>query len=58
MLNKNLTSKDEKGRILVDGIFDICNTMEKCDGSACHNNCIINKLIQRVYELEHPQERV
>ena len=55
MLNKNLTSKDEKGRILVDGIFDICNTMEKCDGSACHNNCIINKLIQRVYEMEHPQ---
>lgn len=52
----NLTSKDSMGRILVDGNFDICNKIDKCDGSTCHENCIINKLIQRVYELGHQQE--
>lgn len=55
-MSKNLTSKDEKGRILVEGSFDICNIVDKCSGAICSETCIINKLIQRIYELEHPDE--
>lgn len=50
---KNLTSKDKDGKILVEGKFKVCNIPGKCDGSSCHESCIINVLIERLYELEH-----
>lgn len=51
----NLTSKDRKGRILVEGNFKICNKPSHCLGSSCPNDCIINRMIERLYELEHKQ---
>ena len=53
----NLTSKDKKGRILVNGEFKICNISSKCSGSPCYEECIINVMIRRLYELEHKKKR-
>lgn len=52
----NLTSKDKDGRILVDGQFKVCNIASNCSGSSCHETCIINMMIRRLYELEHKKE--
>ena len=49
----NLTSKDKTGRILVEGEFKICNKPSHCLGSSCPDDCIINRMIARLYELEH-----
>ena len=49
----NLTSKDESGRILVNGIHKICNIPSQCSGSDCYKSCLMNVLIERLYELEH-----
>lgn len=49
----NMTSKDEKGNILVNGMFKVCNVPGNCSGSICHESCIINMIIRRLYELEH-----
>ena len=49
----NLTSKDKIGRILVEGNYKICNKPSHCLGSSCPNDCIINRMIARLYELEH-----
>lgn len=53
----NLTSKDKKGRILVNGEFKICNIPSNCSGSHCYDDCIINIMIRRLYELEHKKKR-
>lgn len=53
----NLTSKDKKGRILVNGVFKVCNTPSNCSGSPCYEDCIINIMIRRLYELEHKKKR-
>jgi len=50
---ENLTSKDKTGRILVEGEFKICNKPSRCLGSSSPNDCIINRMIARLYELEH-----
>lgn len=52
----NLTSKDKKGRILVNGVFKVCNTPSNCSGSNCYEDCIINVMIRRLYELEHKKK--
>ena len=49
----NLTSIDKDGRILVNGIFKVCNKPSNCSGSTCYEDCIINVMIRRLYELEH-----
>ena len=49
----NLTSKDKKGRILVNGEFKICNTPSNCCRDSCDELCVINLMINRLYELEH-----
>lgn len=49
----NLTSKDKDGKILVNGRYKICNITEQCSGSTCYQSCIINLMIERLYELEH-----
>lgn len=49
----NLTSKDKDGKILVNGEFKICNVATRCYGNSCPDSCIINVLIERLYELEH-----
>ncbi len=53
----NLTSKDKDGRILVDGNFKVCNIAENCSGSRCSESCLINRMIHRLYELEHPKDK-
>ena len=53
---ENLTSKDKDGKILVNGEFKICNIADRCSGSACPDYCIINKMIKRLYELEHKND--
>lgn len=55
MIN-NMTSKDEKGNILVEGNFKVCNVADKCSGSVCSESCLINRMIHRLYKLEHPEE--
>ena len=54
----NLTSKDKQGRILVDGVFKVCNTNtpERCTGSSCPESCIINRMIERLCDLEHKKK--
>ncbi len=49
----NLTSKDKDGKILLNGEFKICNVATRCYGNYCPDSCIINVLIERLYELEH-----
>ncbi len=53
----NITSKDSKGRILVNGVFKVCNKPSNCSGSQCYSDCIINVMIRRLYELEHKKEK-
>ena len=53
----NITSKDSKGRILVNGVFKVCNKPSNCSGSQCYSDCIINVMIRRLYELEHKEEK-
>ena len=57
-MRENLTSKDKTGRILVEGEFKICNKPSHCLGSSCPNDCIINRMIARLYELEHKKDTV
>lgn len=52
----NLTSKDKKGRILVNGEFKVCNKPSNCNGWHCYEDCIINVMIRRLYELEHKRK--
>ncbi len=53
---ENLTSKDKEGKILVNGEFKICNIADDCSGFDCPDHCIINKIINRLYELEHKND--
>ena len=53
----NLTAKDKEGRILVNGVFKVCNKPSNCRGSHCDWDCIINVMIRRLYELEHKKEK-
>lgn len=53
---ENLTSKDKDGKILVNGEFKICNIADDCSGTDCPDYCIINKIIKRLYELEHKKD--
>ncbi len=41
---------------MVNGEFKICNIVDRCSGSACPDHCIINKIINRLYELEHKND--
>lgn len=52
---ENMTSKDKEGRILVNGEFKICNIASNCNRSSCYELCIINQMIERLYELEHKE---
>ena len=49
---QKLTSKDKEGRILVNGIYKICNIPGNCSRSECYNGCVIDTMIKRLYELE------
>lgn len=51
----SMTTKDKNGRILVEGQFKICNASERCSGNHCYESCIINRMIARLYELEHKE---
>lgn len=53
----NLTSINKEGRILINGVFKVCNTSSNCSGSPCYEDCIINVIIRRLYELEHEKKR-
>lgn len=55
--NKNMTSKDKDGNILVNGEFKICNIPTNCRRNRCDELCIINLMIRRLYELEHQVAR-
>lgn len=50
---QNLTSKDKEGRILVQGVYKICNIPGNYSCSECYAGCIIDVMIKRLYELEH-----
>lgn len=50
---QKLTSKDKEGRILVKGVYKICNIPVNCSCSECYDGCIIDVMIKRLYELEH-----
>lgn len=52
-VDRNLTSQDKDGNILINGEFKICNIPVHCSGSRCDELCMINKIIRRLYELEH-----
>ncbi len=52
----NLTSKDKKGRILINGEFKVCNKPSNCSGMHCYEDCIINIMIRRLYQLEHKKK--
>lgn len=52
----NITSKDKNGNILVNGQYKICNIASNCNGISCHESCIINFIIRRLYELEHREK--
>jgi len=52
---QKLTSKDKEGRILVNGVYKICNIPGNCSRSECYNGCVIDAMIKRLYELEHAQ---
>ena len=52
-VDRNLTSKDKDGNILINGEFKICNIPVHCSGSRCDELCMINKVIWRLYELGH-----
>ena len=54
---QKLTSKDKEGRILVDGVYKICNIPGNCSRSECYNGCVIDAMIKRLYELEHAQNK-
>ena len=54
---QKLTSKDKEGRILVNGVYKVCNTPSNCYCSECHGDCIIDIMIKRLYELEHGEEK-
>lgn len=55
-MDRNLTSKDKDGNILINGEFKICNIPVNCSGSRCDELCIINQIVRRLYELEHGNE--
>lgn len=54
---QKLTSKDKDGRILVNGIYKVCNIASDCSYSECNNGCVIDAMIKRLYELEHTQNQ-
>ena len=54
---QKLTSRDKEGRILVDGVYKICNIPGNCSLSECYNGCVIDAMIKRLYELEHDQSQ-
>lgn len=54
---QKLTSKDKEGRILVNGVYKICNISGNCSRSECYNGCVIDAMIKRLYELEHAQNK-
>lgn len=55
---QKLTSKDKKGRILVNGGYKICNIPSNCSRNECCNDCVIDMMIKRLYELEHAPKSI
>lgn len=55
-MDRNLTSKDKDENILINGEFKICNIPVNCSGLRCDELCLINKIVRRLYELEHGNE--
>ena len=51
-------SKDKKGRILVNGGYKICNLPNNCSRNECYNDCVIDMMIKRLYELEHAPKSI
>lgn len=55
---QKLTSRDKKGRILVNGGYKICNIPSNCSRNECYNDCVIDMMIKRLYELEHAPKSI
>ena len=55
---QKLMSKDKKGRILVNGGYKICNIPSICSRNECYNDCVIDMMIKRLYELEHAPKSI
>ena len=55
---QKLMSKDKKGRILVNGPYKICNIPSNCSRNECYNDCVIDMMIKRLYELEHAPKSI
>lgn len=55
---QKLMSKDKKGRILVNGGYKICNIPSNCSRNECYNDCVIDMMIKRLYELEHAPKSI
>ena len=54
---QKLMSKDKKGRILVNGGYKICNIPSN-SRNECYNDCVIDMMIKRLYELEHAPKSI
>ena len=55
---QKLMSKDKKGRILVNGGYKICNIPSNCSRNEGYNDCVIDMMIKRLYELEHAPKSI
>lgn len=55
---QKLMSKDKKGRILVNVGYKICNIPSNCSRNECYNDCVIDMMIKRLYELEHAPKSI
>ena len=55
---QKLMSKDKKGRILVNGGYKIWNIPSNCSRNECYNDCVIDMMIKRLYELEHAPKSI
>lgn len=55
---QKLTSRDKEGRILVNGVYKICNIPSNCSHSECYDGCVIDVMIKRLYELEHAPKSI
>ena len=55
---QKLMSKDKKGRILVNGGYKICKIPSNCSRNECYNDCVIDMMIKRLYELEHAPKSI
>ena len=55
---QKLMSKDKKGRILGNGVYKICNIPSNFSRNECYNDCVIDMMIKRLYELEHAPKSI